>query len=177
MPLTLLLDGSQASGASQVRVNDHDLLLVVFGAASVKDAVDGLTKSASVCALVLGRADELERRGVRFQRLEVRNCVGVSLLLQVFASSVDGNNIVTVRLALEALDARAHLSLGDERSGARGSQSLHHGGEKRVEILTDGVEDLETVSSECLIGKAGSAPDRPISFADLLTFSTEKPLK
>lgn len=59
---------------------------------------------------------------------------------------------MAVGLAFEALDARAHDTLADERGGSRVVEDLGDAGPEAVNVLAVGAEDLDAVAFERLAG-------------------------
>lgn len=53
-----LVNGTETSGTLEVRVNDHDLSLVLLLAGLVEDLGDGISKLNSTCSPLLGATDE-----------------------------------------------------------------------------------------------------------------------
>jgi hypothetical protein len=56
-----LMDDAQSGGSLQVRVDDHDLALVLLLASLIQNGSDGLSELDSACSSVLGTSDQLLR--------------------------------------------------------------------------------------------------------------------
>lgn len=66
----LLVNYAQTSGALEIRVNDHDFLLVLLLAGLIEDGADSLAKLDPACSLFLGAALELRRVDCRLDSAE-----------------------------------------------------------------------------------------------------------
>jgi hypothetical protein len=139
-----LVNTSQTGRSLQVRVDDHDLALVLLLAGLVQDCRDGITELDSACSTLLGASDEQLGVFGRFDSSEDIGAFGVSLVEVGNCGLTTGqlaschhwdrerdlhlDGIVGVVGSFETLDTDSHLSLSDNGGRSVVVDGIAHGG-------------------------------------------------